>query len=122
MNNEEHFNRSRGSSRRSSPRSSRRSSSRNFRRSSPRSSRRSSPRNSRRSSPRNSRRNRVPKTQTSTAHTLGGRGGAPYWGWGYGYPWVYFNCNPWEGDCYLYDGIPKILYSYNIFDQNEQNY
>jgi len=36
--------------------------------------------------------------QTSTSHTLGGTGGAPWWGWGYGYYWPYdypyFEYNP----------------------------
>ena len=127
MNNEEHFYRSGGPSYRNSQRGS----PRYLRRSSPplslpplsspplSSPKRGLQRGLQRGEPRRSFNNRVQQVQTSTTHTLGGTGGGPFWGWGFGYPWVYFNNNPWEGEYYTYNSIPKILYSYNVFDQDE---
>lgn len=60
--------------------------------------------------------NRVQRAQTSTSTTLGVRGGAPFWGWGY--PFAYINCNDWSTDCYLEDQyVPKILYPYGVLPE-----
>jgi hypothetical protein len=64
----------------------------------------------------NYRSNRVQQAQTSTITTLGGRGGAAFWGWGY--PYAYINCNDWSTDCYLEDQyVPKILYPYGVLPE-----
>jgi hypothetical protein len=55
---------------------------------------------------------RAQKTQTSTTTTLGGTGGGLFFGWGY--PNAYINCNNWDGNCYLDQYIPHILYPYGV--------
>lgn len=64
----------------------------------------------------NYRSNRVQQAQTSTTTTLGGTGGAPFWGWGY--PYAYINCNDWSTNCYLNNEyVPKILYPYGVLPE-----